>query len=350
VLSTRLVAAFGLTTPLRSPTLKAVKRRFFGNTGIEISEIGLGTWQVGGRWGAPFDASNADAVLSRALDGGVNFIDTADVYSDGESEKAVGRFLKKCKGGVFVATKCGRQLSPHVAEAYTPEALRGFVESSLSRLGIERIDLMQLHCPPTTVYYRPEVFELFERLVQQGKVRYLGVSVERVEEGLKAIEFPNVRSVQIIYNMLRLRPRERFFAEAMRRGVAIVARVPLASGLLAGGYSVATSFSVGDHRHFNRDGSAFDKGETFSGVPFDVGLEAVRRLQAAFPGTPLHLLALRFVLDTPAVTTVIPGASNPEQVDSNLRAADLEPLTAEQQLVVERIYDELIRHHVHSRW
>jgi aryl-alcohol dehydrogenase-like predicted oxidoreductase len=339
-----------LTTRVGSPTLRAVKRRLFGNTGIEISEIGLGTWQVGGRWGEAFNGANADAVLSRALDGGINFIDTADVYSDGESEKSVGRFLKKCQGQMFVATKCGRRLSPHVAEAYTPEVLRSFVESSLSRLGIERIDLMQLHCPPTAVYYRPEVFELFERLAQQGKIGYLGVSVEKVEEGLKAIEFPNVRSVQIIYNMLRLRPRERFFDAAMRRGVAIIARVPLASGLLAGRYSTTTTFSNGDHRHFNRDGSAFDKGETFSGVPFDVGLEAVQRLRAAFPDTPLHLLALRFVLDTPAVTTVIPGASSPAQVDSNLRAADLEPLTDEQRHVVERIYDELIRRHVHARW
>jgi aryl-alcohol dehydrogenase-like predicted oxidoreductase len=327
-----------------------VKRRPFGNTGIEISEIGLGTWQVGGRWGEPFDAANAEGILERAFEGGINFIDTADVYSDGQSEQAVGRFLQRHRDQVFVATKCGRQLSPHTAQGYTAEALRGFVESSLSRLHIDRIDLVQLHCPPTEVYYRPEVFELFERLLDEGKIRYLGVSVEKVEEGLKAIEYSNVRSVQIIFNMLRLRPRERFFGEALRRGVAVIARVPLASGLLTGKYTSQTRFSDGDHRHFNRDGAAFDKGETFSGVPYAVGLLAVRRLEAAFAGTPLHLAALRYVLDASAVSTVIPGASSPRQVDENLRAADLEPLSLEQQRAVEQIYDELVRGHVHARW
>ncbi len=327
-----------------------MKQRAFGNTGISVSEVGLGTWQVGGRWGEPFDAANAERVLRRAIEAGVNFIDTADVYSDGESEQALGRYLRDCGTRVFVATKCGRRLAPHVAEAYTPQAMRQFVESSLLRLGLERIDLIQLHCPPPAVYYRPEIFEVFERLTEEGKIGHLGVSVEKLEEALKAIEFENVRSVQIIYNMFRLRPRERFFDEAQRRGVAVIVRVPLASGLLTGQYRSTTTFGARDHRQFNRDGAAFDKGETFAGVPYAVGLEAVERLRELFPETPLHLAALRFVLDTSGVTTVIPGASKPEQVDDNLRVTALAPLTAEQQRGVTEIYDTLIRRHVHALW
>lgn len=327
-----------------------MKLRAFGNSGIDVSEIGLGTWQVGGRWGDPFDSASAERVLQRAVEAGVNFIDTADVYSDGESEKAVGRFVRSSGQRLFVATKCGRQLSPHDAAGYTPQAMRQFVEASLSRLGLERLDLIQLHCPPTAVYYRPEVFEVFDRLKDEGKIAFLGVSVEKVEEGLKAIEYENVRSVQIIYNMFRLRPRELFLAEAARRGVGVIVRVPLASGLLTGRYGKGTKFSSGDHRQFNRDGAAFDKGETFSGVPYEVGLEAVERLRALFPDTPLHLAALRFVLDTPGVSTVIPGASNPDQVSDNLRAAELAPLTPAQQRGITEVYAELIRRHVHALW
>jgi aryl-alcohol dehydrogenase-like predicted oxidoreductase len=327
-----------------------VKYRAFGNTGVHVSELSLGTWQVGGKWGAAFDVKNAERVLRRAMEGGVNFIDTADVYSDGESEKAVGKFVRECGQPMFVATKCGRRLSPHVADAYTPKALREFVESSLGRLGLERIDLIQLHCPPTAVYYRPEIFGTFERLREEGKIAHLGVSVEKVEEALKAIEFDNVRSVQIIYNLFRLRPRERFFEQAARRHVAVIVRVPLASGLLTGHYRPNTTFEPGDHRHFNRDGAAFDKGETFSGVPYDVGLAAVERLKGIFPNIPLHLAALRFVLDTPGVTTVIPGASNPQQMDDNLRAVDLPSLTPDQLQQVSEVYGELIRQHVHALW
>lgn len=312
--------------------------------------MGLGTWQVGGRWGEPFDAANAERVLRRAFDAGINFIDTADVYSDGESEQAVGRFVRQSGANIFVATKCGRRLSPHVSEAYTPQAMRQFVESSLTRLRLPRIDLIQLHCPPTAVYYRPEIFEVFDRLRDEGKILHLGVSVEKVEEGLKALEFENVRSVQIIYNMFRLRPRERFFGEAQCRGVAVIVRVPLASGLLTGRYGSSTVFGAGDHRQFNREGAAFDKGETFSGVPYAVGLEAVDELGALFAETPLHLAALRFVLDTPGVTTVIPGASRPDQVDDNLRAAELAPLTEAQRRGIEEIYDRRIRRHVHALW
>lgn len=317
---------------------------------MNVSELGLGTWQVGGRWGAPFDPVNAERVLRRAMEGGINFIDTADVYSDGESEKAVGQFVRTCGQPMFIATKCGRQLSPHVADAYTPTAMRNFVEASLSRLGLERIDLIQLHCPPTAVYYRPEIFETFDRLREEGKIAFLGVSVEKVEEGLKAIEFENVRSVQIIYNLFRLRPRERFFGEAARRDVAVIVRVPLASGLLTGNYHLATTFAPGDHRNFNRHGAAFDKGETFSGVPYEVGLDAVERLRNIFPNVPIHQAALRFTLDTPGVTTVIPGASNPKQIEDNLRAVEMPSLTAEQMQQASDLYDERIRSHVHALW
>jgi len=327
-----------------------MKYRAFGNTSFNVSEVGLGTWQVGGRWGSPFDAANAERVLSHAVDNGVNFIDTADVYSDGDSEKAVGRFVRGCREPLFVATKCGRKLSPHLAESYTPLVMRQFVEASLTRLGLERINLIQLHCPPTAVYYRPEVFEVFDRMREEGKIEHLGVSVEKVEEGLKAIEFSNVRSVQIIYNMFRLRPRERFFEEAVRRGVAIIVRVPLASGLLTGLYRTSTTFADGDHRQFNRDGAAFDKGETFSGVPYEIGLEAVEQLRKSFPNLPLHLAALRFVLDAKGVSTVIPGASNPDQVDENLRVLAVEPLTVAQHKSVAQVYNSLIQRHVHARW
>ena len=339
-----------LTAHGQSFSLSRVKQRPFGNSGVSVSEIGLGTWQVGGRWGEPFDAANAERVLGRAIAGGIDFIDTADVYSDGDSEKAVGRFVRACGQRLFVASKCGRQLSPHVDEAYTPQAMRRFVDASLSRLRLDCIDLIQLHCPPMTVYYRPEVFEVFDRMRDEGKIKHLGVSVEKVEEALKAIEFDNVRSVQIIYNMFRLRPRERFFAEAARRGVAVIVRVPLASGLLTGQYNSSTAFGPGDHRQFNREGAAFDKGETFAGVPYDVGLQAVERLKVLFPGTPLHLAALRFVLDTPGVTTVIPGASSPSQVDANLQVENMASLTPEQNRGVEQVYDDLIRRHVHARW
>lgn len=343
-------AWFRLTAVLGYTNLARVNHRPFGNAALNVSEIGLGTWQVGGRWGSPFDPDNAERILSRAIDAGIDFIDTADVYSDGDSERAIGRFLKRTKQRPFIATKCGRQLNPHTNEAYTPEKLRGFVEASLGRLGVERIDLVQLHCPPTAVYYRPEIFETFDRLRDEGKIQFLGVSVEKVEEALKAIEFDNVRSVQIIYNLFRLRPERRFFAEAQRRGVAVIVRVPLASGLLTGKYTRDTSFGPGDHRHFNREGAAFDKGETFSGVPYEIGLEAVTRLTAIFPGLPLHLAALRWVLDSPHVTTVIPGASTPEQVDDNLRAAALPRLSEAQHAEAREIYDELIRPHVHALW
>ena len=248
-----------------------MRERQLGKTGFLVSEIGLGTWQVGGRWGERFDAGLADRIIGAAVDAGVTFLDTADVYSDGESERAVGRALKAHRGTLLAATKCGRMISPHVSSGYTPEALRRFVEDSLRRMGLDCLDLIQLHCPPTEVYYRPEIFELFSRLKEEGKIRSLGVSVEKVEEALKAIEYPDVATVQIIFNMFRRRPAELFFKEAAKREVGVIVRVPLASGLLSGRYSPHTSFGPDDHRSYNREGAAFDKGETFSGVDYARG-------------------------------------------------------------------------------
>jgi aryl-alcohol dehydrogenase-like predicted oxidoreductase len=326
--------------------------RTLGKTGFSISEISLGTWQVGGKWGEPFSHETADHILNAAVDAGINFIDTADVYGDGESEKAVGRLVRSRPGQrIYVATKCGRRLQPHTAEAYQPAALRGFVEDSLRNMGLETIDLIQLHCPPTEVYYRPEIFGLFDQLKQEGKIQNLGVSVEKVEEGLKALEYPNVTTIQVIFNMFRQRPAELLFKEAQRRDVGIIVRVPLASGLLTGKFSPQTQFAPDDHRNFNRDGAAFDKGETFSGVDYETGLAAVEELKKIFPGQPnLAPLALRWVLAFPEVSCVIPGASRPEQLTSNLAAETLPPLTSEQLAAVRAVYDQRIRPLVHQLW
>ncbi|MDC7240650.1 MAG: aldo/keto reductase, partial [Spirochaetales bacterium] len=277
--------------------------------------------------------------------------DTADVYNDGMSEKSIGRFLKMKKDRIFVATKCGRQINPHINEGYTPEVLTRYVEDSLKRLGVECLDLIQLHCPPTQVYYRPEIFETFDRLKNQGKIMNLGVSVEKIEEGAKALEFPNVTTVQIIFNMFRLRPLDWFFDLAAKRNIGVIVRVPLASGLLTGKFGKESSFAAGDHRNYNRDGKAFDKGETFSGVPWETGLEAVERLKEIF-GTSANLAqtALRWVLMHPQVTTVIPGASSREQIQSNALASELPPLSDSQMKEVRKVYDTLVKAHVHQLW
>ncbi|UOQ68382.1 aldo/keto reductase [Hymenobacter volaticus] len=325
--------------------------RKLGKTGFSISEISLGTWQVGGKWGEPFSHPNADKILNAAVDGGINFIDTADVYGDGESEKAVGRLVRSRSEQIYVATKCGRQLQPHVNEAYTPESMRKFVEASLRNMQLETLDLIQLHCPPTEVYYRPEIFEVFDRLKEEGKIQNLGVSVEKVEEGLKAIEYPNVTTLQLIFNMFRQRPTELLFKEAQRRDVGLIVRVPLASGLLTGKFSAETSFSPEDHRNFNRQGEAFDKGETFSGVDYNTGLEAVEEIKHLFPDQPnLAPIALRWVLMFNEVSCVIPGASKPEQLTSNLQAAELPALSEEQMQQVQAIYDRKIKPQVHQIW
>ncbi|MFN8356127.1 MAG: aldo/keto reductase [Spirosomataceae bacterium] len=325
--------------------------RKLGKTGFDISEISLGTWQVGGKWGDTFSHQNAEKILHNAIESGINFIDTADVYGDGESEKAVGRFVKTRSERIYVATKCGRRLSPHVNQAYQPAALRKFVEDSLQNMGLETLDLIQLHCPPTEVYYRPEIFETFDRLKDEGKILNLGISVEKVEEALKGIEFENVTTVQIIFNMFRQRPAERFFAEAQKRDIGVIVRVPLASGLLTGKFSKGSTFTAGDHRHFNRNGEMFDKGETFSGIDYETGLVAVEALKALFPEQPnLAPIALRWILMFDAVSTIIPGASNPEQATANLQALHIPNLTEAQLAGVNTIYEQYIKKSVHPLW
>ena len=325
--------------------------RTFGRTGWQVAGVGFGAWAIGGTWGEVSEA-DARAAVNAALDEGVNFIDTADVYGDGRSETIIRKVLRE-RGGErpIVATKAGRRLSPHVAEGYTKENLSGFVERSLRNLGVEALDLVQLHCPPTPVYYMPEAFGALDDLKAEGKIRHYGVSVEKVEEGLKAIEFPGVVSVQIIYNMFRQRPEELFFPRAHAKGVAVIARVPLASGLLTGKMSRDSTFAADDHRAFNREGQAFDKGETFSGVPYDVALDAVEALRAVLPGdVPMAQAALRWILMEDAVSVVIPGAKNPDQARSNAAAGRLLPLDDGVMEAVREVYRTRIAPHVHQVW
>jgi aryl-alcohol dehydrogenase-like predicted oxidoreductase len=328
-----------------------MKYRKLGKTGFEISEISLGTWQVGGVWGDEFSHENADKILNSAADAGINFIDTADVYGDGESEKAVGRFVKSRSERIYVATKCGRQLNPHSNEAYQPAVLRKFVENSLKNMGLETLYLIQLHCPPSEVYYRPEIFELFDRLKDEGKILNLGISVEKVEEALKGIEFDNVTTVQIIFNTFRQRPSELFFEQAKKKDIGVIVRVPLASGLLTGKFSKQSTFTAGDHRNFNRNGEMFDKGETFSGIDYETGLAAVEELKALFPNQAnLAPIALKWILGFDAVSTIIPGASRSEQVSANVAALDFPNLNEDQISQMNSIYEKHIKNLVHHLW
>ncbi|MFM7208099.1 MAG: aldo/keto reductase [Planctomycetaceae bacterium] len=325
--------------------------RPFGRTGWQVSEVGFGAWGIGGgAWGGADDVESM-AALHAALDCGITFFDTADVYGDGRSERLVGRLRRERTEPFVVATKAGRRLAPHVADGYTAENLEAFVDRSLTNLGVERLDLLQLHCPPTDVYYRPEVFAALDDLVAAGKIAFYGVSVEKVEEALKAIEYPGVQSVQIIFNAFRLRPTELFFEQAMRRRVAVIARVPLASGLLSGTLAHDTAFPADDHRSFNRDGAAFDKGETFSGVPYETALAAVERLRPFVPaGVTLAQFALRWILSFEAVTCVIPGARGAGRVRENAGAAALPPPSPQTIEAVQDVYDSLVRPLVHHRW
>jgi aryl-alcohol dehydrogenase-like predicted oxidoreductase len=328
-----------------------LSERAFGRTGWDVSSIGFGAWAIGGSWGDVSEAA-ARATLDAALDAGVTFVDTADVYGDGRSERIVRDVLatRSVKRPV-VATKAGRRINPHIAEGYRFDAIEGFVDRSLTNLGVDCIDLFQLHCPPTDVYYRPDFFGDLDRLVEKGKLKFLGVSVEKVEEGLKAIEYPNVASVQIIYNMFRQRPADLFLARAKAKGVAVIARVPLASGLLSGKMTVDTAFAADDHRAFNRHGQAFDVGETFAGVPFDVALDAVERLRPLVPaGSTMAKMALRWILMNEAVSVVIPGARTPEQACANAAADALAPLAPDVMSAVRDIYGAMIKPHVHHRW
>ncbi len=324
--------------------------RALGRTGLNISAISFGAWAIGGTWG-PVDDERSLSALHRALDLGVNFFDTADVYGDGHSERLLAR-LKRERGPIFhVATKAGRRLSPHVAAGFTLENLTAFVERSLANLETEALDLLQLHCPPTDVYYTPEVFDVLDGLKAAGKLKHYGVSVERVEEALKAIEYPGVESVQIIFNLLRQRPSELFFAEAQRRKVGILARLPLSSGLLGGKMKKGQHFATDDHREFNRAGAAFDRGETFSGFDFDTGVEVVEELRALLPaGMSLAQFALRWIEMHDAVTCSIPGARSPDQVAENAAAAELPPLSDEVMRRAREIYEARVKPAVHQHW
>ena len=327
-----------------------MKYRMFGKTGFNISEVSLGTWQLGSTWGLPFDEKTAIDTLETAVNLGINAFDTADVYVGGLSEKTIGIFNKTLKEKPFVITKMGRRLNPHTKEGYHEENLRRFVDASRANMQVEALDMVLLHCPPTEVYYMPEVFKVLDQLKIEKKIKHYGVSVEKIEEGLKAMTYPGVDAIEIIFNMFRLRPMELFFEQAKKHQVGIIVRVPLASGLLTGKYHEKTTFNPHDHRTYNREGKAFDKGETFSGVDYDKGLKAVSELKKVFNTENLAPIALRFCLMFDAVSTVIPGASRPEQVKENVLASSLDPLTDDDMKKVFAIYDKYIKDPVHDLW
>lgn len=324
--------------------------RELGRTGWKVSTISFGAWAIGGTWGT-VDDKDSIAALHKALDSGVNFFDTADVYGDGRSERLLAKLRKERSEKFYVATKAGRRLEPHVASGYNEENLTAFVERSLKNLEVESLDLLQLHCPPTEVYYIPETFGFLEDLKVAGKIQHYGVSVEKVEEALKAIEYPGVETVQIIFNIFRQRPADLFFDQAIKRKVGILARLPLSSGMLTGKFTKQTQFDSEDHRAFNRFGASFDRGETFSGLDYETGLRAVEYLRKLVPdGMTLAEFAMRWILMFPAVTCAIPGAKRPEQVVENVRSADLPPLSDETMSAIEKIYTEQIKPHVHHYW
>lgn len=326
-----------------------LNKRILGKSGAAVSEIGLGTWQLGTKWGEPFNPAEARNILETACESGINFIDTADIYNGGESEKAIGAFMKDTGTDFFVTTKCGRGLNPHTADMYTAEAVESFADQSLKRLQVDKLDMLLLHCPPSSVYKRDDIFTKLDYMQQTGKIRSYGVSVEKVSEAMDAMAYP-VSAIEIIFNMFRLKPAEELFARTAAENVGIIARVPLASGLLTGRYTKDTTFGQKDHRTYNRNGEAFDKGETFSGVDYDLGLQAVQELKSLFGTDELIPYALKWILMHDAVTTVIPGASNNHQVRSNLTASSLPDLTAEQMDQVKKIYDKYIRSQVHQNW
>ena len=324
--------------------------RPLGRTGWNVSTISFGAWAIGGTWGDVDDTESMGA-LHQALDSGVNFFDTADVYGDGRSERLIARLRTERSEPFYVATKAGRRLDPHVADGYSRANLRAFVERSLGNLNVDALDLLQLHCPPTPVYYMPEVFGVLDELQREGKLHHYGVSVEKVEEALKAIEFPGVQSVQIVYNILRQRPADLLFKETQRKGVGILARLPLSSGLLSGKMTAQTSFAPDDHRLFNRHGEAFDKGETFSGLDYAKGLEAVDALRPIVPaGMSMAQFALRWITMHPAITCAIPGGKRTAQVADNVSAADLPALTDAQMAAVQTVYEQHAKPWVHHAW
>jgi aryl-alcohol dehydrogenase-like predicted oxidoreductase len=328
-----------------------MKYRQLGSTGYEVSEIGFGAWAIGADWGS-VDDTTAMAALNAAVDAGVTFIDTADVYGDGRSERFVAQLVKERSDvDLVVATKAGRRLDPHVADGYTGANIEAFIDRSLVNLDADSLDLLQLHCPPTDVYYRPEMFAALDEIKAKGKIKHYGVSVERVEEAMKAIEYPGVETVQIIFNMFRQRPAERFLDLAVAGDIGVIVRVPLASGLLTGKMRADTEFAASDHRNYNRHGEAFDVGETFAGVDYATGLAAVDEIEALRPAdATMAQFALRWILMHDGVSTAIPGAKNPTQAVANAAASDLDALDGATMAAVEGVYDRSIRSQVHARW
>jgi aryl-alcohol dehydrogenase-like predicted oxidoreductase len=327
-----------------------MKYRDLGTTGMKISEVSFGAWAIGADWGTVEDKDSL-AALHKAVDMGINFIDTADVYGMGRSEQLIAQLRKERSGPIYVATKAGRKLDPHVAEKYTPQNIRGFVQDSLKNLKVDALDLLQLHCPPREVYYTPELFDALDGMVKEGLIKNHGVSVEKVEEALKAIEFPGVKTVQIIFNMFRQRPAELFFREAKARKIGIIVRVPLASGLLTGKMTRETNFEKDDHRNYNREGAAFDRGETFAGVDYEKGLRAVEELKRIQPKDfTMAQFALKWILMHDAVSCTIPGAKRPSQVEDNSRASDLPDLPKQVMGGVREIYEKYVKADVHHRW
>lgn len=325
--------------------------RKLGKTGFNVSEIGLGTWQVGGGWGKPFNPKIAEELLHTAFDHGVNFVDTADVYDAGLSEAAVGKAVRERSEKIYVATKCGRRIQPHINECYSPEKLKRYVEDSLKNTGLDRIDLIQLHCPPEEVYKREEIFRMFENLKAEGKIAAMGVSVEKITEGLSAIKYDIVSTIQVIFNVFRQKPYEVLFRNADKNNIGIIVRVPLASGLLSGKISPETTFSKDDHRYFNREGKAFDKGETFSGVPLENAFPAIEELKDELNiDYSLAAFALKWILMFPETSTVIPGASKLNQLESNLQVSEIESLTPRQMDIAKEIYEKYIKEEVHHLW
>lgn len=327
-----------------------MKYRDLGKTGMKISEVSFGSWAIGADWGT-VDDKDSLAALHKAVDLGINFIDTADVYGMGHSEQLIAQMRKERSEQLYVATKAGRKLDPHVAEKYTPQNIRGFIQESLKNLKVDALDLLQLHCPPREVYYTPELFDALDGMVKEGLIKNYGVSVEKMEEALKAIEFPGVKTVQIIFNMFRQRPAELFFREAKARKIGVIVRVPLASGLLTGKMTRETSFEKDDHRNYNREGQAFDRGETFAGVDYEKGLQAVEELKRIKPKDfTMAQFALKWILMHDAVSCTIPGAKRPSQVEDNCRASDLPDLSKQVLDGVREIYEKYVKADVHHRW
>lgn len=324
--------------------------RTLGKTGYEVSEISLGTWQLGSRWGDPFSEKVAQQTLEAALENGINMLDTADIYQDGCSERAIGRFLKAHpEKRIYVVTKMGRALNPHVAEGYTEENMRRFVNQSRERMGVDALDLTLLHCPPTPIFSNKEFFACLDKMKAEGIIRHYGVSIERIDEGLAALEH-DISAIEVIFNMYRQRPAEELFKKAAEKNVGIIVRVPLASGMLTGTYTADKTFGPNDHRTYNRNGESFDKGETFSGVDYLTGIRSAERLKAELPTDDLAGMALRWCLMFPEVSVVIPGASRPEQIVRNVAASELPPLSPAQMETVKRIYNEDIKDSVHNLW